>query len=51
MGKYREVDFESCCPEDNCNGKVVGSGWADRFGEIVKFIYQECVKCGWNQGS
>jgi len=51
MSNYYEVDFSTECPEDECNGKVEGSGYADEYGEIVKFIYQECIKCGWNQGS
>ena len=51
MSDYREIEFLTRCPEDDCNGRVEGSGYANEYGEIVKFIYQECVKCGWNQGS
>jgi len=51
MSEYHEVGFSSECPEDECNGRVEGSGYADEYGEIVKFIYQECRKCGWNQAS
>ena len=47
------VEFESECPDksDGCNGTVNGSVYMDEYGELVKFIYQECDKCGWNQGS
>ena len=51
MSEYHKQDFYSECPEDDCKGEVEGVGWADKYGEIVKFIYQECGKCGWNQGS
>ena len=51
MSKYHETEFYSSCPQDECLGEVVGTGWADQDGEIVKFIYQECKKCGWDQGS
>ena len=51
MSEYHETEFYSSCPEDGCTGEVIGTGWADRDGEIVKFIYQECKKCGWDQGS
>ena len=51
MSEYHKQDFYLECPEDDCKGEVEGVGWADKYGEIVKFIYQECGKCGWNQGS
>ena len=51
MSDYREIEFLTRCPEDDCNGRVEGSGYADEYGEIVKFIYQKCIKCGWNQAS
>lgn len=51
MSEYHKQDFYLECPEDDCKGEVEGVGWADKYGEIVKFIYQECRKCGWNQGS
>ena len=51
MSEYYKQDFYSECPEDDCKGEVEGVGWADKYGEIVKFIYQECGKCGWNQAS
>ena len=51
MSEYHKTEFESQCPEEDCNGHVRGLGWADQYGEIVKFIYQECRKCDWNQGS
>ena len=51
MAEYYKQEFYSDCIEDDCKGKIDGIGWADRSGEIVKFIYQECDTCGWNQGS
>ena len=51
MSDYREIEFLTRCPEDDCNGRVEGSGYANEYGEIVKFIYQKCIKCGWNQAS
>lgn len=45
------VDFKSPCFEDDCNGTIYGNGWCDDSGEIVKFGYQECDTCGWNQAS
>ena len=45
------VEFERPCHEDNCNGTIYGNGWTDGNGEIVKFGYQECNTCDWNQGS
>tara|TARA_Y100000004_G_C8837856_1_gene379142 strand:+ start:408 stop:590 length:183 start_codon:yes stop_codon:yes gene_type:complete len=51
MSEYHKTEFECECPEEDCNGHVRGLGWADQYGEIVKFIYQECRKCDWNQGS
>ncbi len=48
---YHEVEFQTQCPCEDCNGQVVGTGYADQYGEIVKFIYQFCRKCGWDQGS
>ena len=51
MSEYYKAEFEYECPEEDCNGHVIGLGWVDQYEEIVKFIYQECRKCGWNQGS
>ena len=48
---YHEVEFQTQCPCEDCDGQVVGTGYADQYGEIVSFIYQFCKKCGWDQGS
>lgn len=51
--KYERVEFKSEC---ECGGTICGEGWSivsalDDSGEIVKFLYQECNDCGWNQVS
>ena len=45
------VEFTSGCCEDDCKGTINGSGWCDDEGMLVKFDYQECDTCGWNQAS
>ena len=42
------VEFESNC---ECGGTINGNGWCNDSGEIVKFGYQECDSCNWNQAS
>ena len=45
------VEFESECIDDECIGTIHGTGYADEYGEIIKFIFQQCNKCDWWQSS
>ena len=45
------VEFSSDCINDDCDGTINGLGWCDDDGVLVKFDYQECNTCDFNQGS
>tara|TARA_Y100001973_G_C5157818_1_gene311830 strand:+ start:716 stop:880 length:165 start_codon:yes stop_codon:yes gene_type:complete len=49
--KYYKTSIETSCPEEKCCGKVIGEGYSDKFGDIIKFIWMECKSCDWNQYS
>ena len=45
------VEFSSDCINDDCDGTINVWGWCDDDGLLVKFDYQECNTCDFNQGS
>lgn len=44
------VEFSGECVNDDCKGTINGLGWCDDDGVLVKFDYQECDSCDFNQG-
>ena len=51
--ELQEVEFTSGCINDDCKGTIKGTGYTEGplSDEIVKYIYQECDTCNFNQFS